>query len=130
MTYTGCETKLKRTLTNVAGIKNLRTSLVLYRFEFDVDLGFTTVRSVVKHLEQTTAFKCEMITRNGATLDVIPSEDTAMFVNRPWPEGVTEISPVDQHVLRVAFDPDVIGARDLIEDHWNGLARLAPVTGD
>lgn len=130
LTCTGCETKLKRTLETVAGIGNLRTSLVLSRAEFDVDLSFTTAELVVKHLERTTEFKCEIITRNGSTLDVIVSEDTATFINRPWPEGVTEISSVDQHIVRVAFDSEVIGARDLIEGSWNGLARLAPVSGD
>ncbi|KGO41716.1 ATPase, P-type, K/Mg/Cd/Cu/Zn/Na/Ca/Na/H-transporter [Penicillium expansum] len=130
MTCTGCETKLNRTLATVAGIKNLRTSLVLSRAEFDLDLNLSTMDFVMKHLERTTEFKCEIITSNGSTMDMIVSGDPFLIVNQAWPDGVSDISLVEKSTIRVSFDPEVVGARDLIEKHWGEIAKLAPICAD
>ena len=129
MTCAGCETKLNRTLATVSGVKNLKTSLILSRAEFDVDLNISSVKHVMKHLERTTEFQFDVITSSGSSMDIITSEDLSTFVNRPWPEGVTSIS-VNKDEIRVSFDPEVVGARDLIEKHWAGIARLAPPRDD
>ena len=39
MPCTGCERKLQRVLSSIAGVYNVKTSLVLGRAEFDVDAG-------------------------------------------------------------------------------------------
>ncbi|RMJ27207.1 copper-transporting ATPase [Aspergillus sp. HF37] len=130
MTCTGCETKLNRTLATVTGVKNLKTSLILSRAEFDLDLSFSTVKDVMKHLERNTEFRCDLITSNGSSMDIIASDDLSMFINRAWPEGVTDIALVGKDKVRVAFDPEVVGARDLLEKHWAGISRLAPTRGD
>lgn len=130
MTCTGCETKLNRTLATVTGVKNLRTSLVLSRAEFDLDLNLSTVDFIMKHLERTTEFKCETITSNGSTMDIIVSGDPFSIVNQAWPEGVSGISLVEDCTVRVSFDPEVVGARDLIEKHWGETAKLAPICAD
>ncbi|KAJ5766815.1 uncharacterized protein N7511_004431 [Penicillium nucicola] len=131
MTCTGCETKLNRTLATVSGVKNLKTSLILSRAEFDVDLNMSSVKHVMNHLERTTEFQFDVITSSsGSSLDIITSEDLSTFINRPWPEGVIEVFPINKDEIRVSFDPDVVGARDLIEKHWAGVARLAPTRDD
>lgn len=130
MTCTGCETKLNRTLATVTGVKNLRTSLVLSRAEFDLDLNLSTVEFIMKHLERTTEFKCETITSNGSTMDIVVSGDPFSIVNQAWPEGVSDISLVEDCTVRVSFDPEVVGPRDLIEKHWGETAKLAPICAD
>ena len=130
MTCTGCETKLNRTLATVSGVRNLKTSLILSRAEFDVDLSISSVKYVIKHLERTTEFQFDVITSRGSSMDIITSEDLSTFVSRPWPKGVTNVSPVNKDEIRVSFDPEVVGGRDLIEKHWAGVARLAPTRVD
>ncbi|KAJ6109285.1 hypothetical protein N7486_001519 [Penicillium sp. IBT 16267x] len=130
MTCTGCETKLNRTLATVSGVRNLKTSLILSRAEFDIDLNMLSVKDVMKHLERTTEFQFEVITTSGSSMDITVSKDLSNFVNRPWPAGVMDISPVKMDEIRVSFDPEVVGARDLIEKHWAGIARLAPTHDD
>lgn len=130
MTCTGCETKLNRTLATVNGVTNLKTSLVLSRAEFDIDLGRVTVDHVVKHLERTTEFKCELLNTKGSSLDVIVEESASDFMGRAWPDGVTGVSFIGKDVARVSFDPDVLGARDLLQKHWKGFTRLAPICAD
>lgn len=130
MTCTGCETKLHRTLMSVPGIKDLKTSLVLSRAEFDVDLNSSSADIVMKHLERTTEFRCEKISYHGSSLVIITSQSPLSFIDQTWPEGVLDILPINKNSVRVVFNPDVIGARDLVEKHWPGMAKLAPIDGD
>ncbi|KAL7948248.1 E1-E2 ATPase domain-containing protein [Trichoderma barbatum] len=132
MTCTGCETKLVRSLGTLSSVKNLKTSLVLARAEFDL-VGTVSVAEVTKHLERTTEFKCERITNQGSSLDIIVcSGNTAAFVNQPWPDGVTEVKAVDDKTVNVSFNAEIIGARDLIEHGWGDVpiqlatARIDP----
>ncbi|KAI9172605.1 E1-E2 ATPase-domain-containing protein [Paramyrothecium foliicola] len=131
MTCTGCETKLNRTLGAHPLVRNLKTSLVLSRAEFDV-ADAASVDEVLKHLERTTEFKCERVTNRGATLClIVPDGNAAAFVNRPWPQGVLDIKAIGKDSVEVNFDASVIGARDLYEGGWGDAAiRLAPPRPD
>lgn len=130
MTCTGCETKLQRTLASLTSVKNLKTSLVLSRAEFDLDLSTGSVDEVMKHLERTTEFKCEKVTNQGSNIDIITPGDAINFVNDSWPLGVTDANVVSKNVMNVAFDSKVVGARDLLEKGWDAPMALAPPRGD
>jgi Cu2+-exporting ATPase len=131
MTCTGCETKLVRTLGTHPVVKNLKTSLVLSRAEFDI-VGAASVVEVMKHLERTTEFKCERVANNGSNLDLIPPDgDAVAFVNQPWPKGVTEVRVTDKNTVNVSFDGKIVGARDLVNHGWGvGPIDLAPPRPD
>lgn len=130
MTCTGCETKLQRTLASLTSVKNLKTSLVLSRAEFDLDLSNGSVADVMKHLERTTEFKCEKVTNQGSNIDIITPGDAVGFVNDSWPLGVIDANVVSKNVMNVAFDSKIIGARDLLEKGWDTPMTLAPPRGD
>ncbi|KAM5347903.1 hypothetical protein ACJ41O_007727 [Fusarium nematophilum] len=130
MTCTGCETKLNRTLATVPAVKDLKTSLVLSRAEFNIDLRLGSVEEVVKHLERTTEFKCERVQNQGSSLDLIVTDEPSKFISQSWPDGVIEMALVDKQTVRVAFDPKVVGARDLAEKIWGPPVELAPPRGD
>lgn len=131
MTCTGCETKLVRTLSAYPPVKNLKTSLVLSRAEFDL-VGTASVARVMKHLERTTEFKCERVTNKGSNPDLVaPGGDAAAFVSQPWPDGVTEIRVVVKRTVNVSFDAKFIGARDLVDHGWgDSQIDLAPSRPD
>jgi Cd2+-exporting ATPase len=130
MTCTGCETKLNRTLATVPAVNDLKTSLVLSRAEFNIDLRLGSVDEVIKHLERTTEFKCERLQTKGSSLDFIVYGSTSTFIGQVWPEGVLEMSLVDKDTVRVSFDPEIVGARDLAERSWDPPVKLAPPRGD
>lgn len=118
MTCSGCETKLVRALGIHPAVKDLKTSLVLSRAEFDVASSASLVE-VLEYLGRTTEFKYERVTNKGSNFDIIaPDGDAAAFVNRPWPDGVTEVKIVDEKTVNISFDPKSIGARDLVERGW------------
>ena len=130
MTCTGCETKLSRTLATLPALTNIKTSLVLSRAEFDLDVGTTSAVEVMKHLERTTEFKCERVTNQGSRLDLICHGNPNDVVKSDWPNGVTEVQVVDQKTIRVDFDAKIVGARDLVEHGWPAPMSLAPPRAD
>ncbi|KAF5559756.1 Cu2+-exporting ATPase [Fusarium phyllophilum] len=130
MTCTGCETKLNRTLATVPAVNDLKTSLVLSRAEFNIDLRLGSVDEVIKHLERTTEFKCERLQTKGSSLDFIVNGSTSEFIGQTWPEGVLDMSLVDKDTVRVSFDPKIVGARDLAGRPWDPPVKLASPRGD
>lgn len=69
MTCTGCERKLNRVLSGMAGVHNVKISLVMGRAEFDVDAGLS-VYDVASVLERQTEFKC-VVSQKGHQLEVL-----------------------------------------------------------
>lgn len=130
MTCTGCETKLSRTLATLPSITKLKTSLVLSRVEFDLDTDSQSVAEVIKHLERTTEFKCERVTNQGSSLDLICTSDPTEIVKSDWPRGVIDVRMLDKRTIRVDFDPKVIGARDLVKNGWPNSISLAAPSAD
>ncbi|EHN03507.1 Pca1p [Saccharomyces cerevisiae x Saccharomyces kudriavzevii VIN7] len=129
MTCTGCETKLKRSLAALKSVQNLKTSLILSQAEFDLNISLASVKDVIKHLNRTTEFKYEQILTHGSTINIIVPGLAKDFVNSEWPEGVTELKVAGKNIVRVNFDPKVIGARDLIRKGWDVHVELASPTG-
>lgn len=128
MTCTGCETKLKRTLGNLA-VSNLKTSLVLGRADFDLNPTILSPSEVVLHLERTTEFKCKELTSHGSELRIKPGCEMKAFLRQDWPVGVTRMEMAGKSVVRVCFDAKIIGARRLLQE-LQPSATLAPYSGD
>jgi Cu2+-exporting ATPase len=130
MTCTGCETKLKRVLANLGPIRNLKTSLVLARAEFDLDGSISSVADIIKHIERTTEFKCERVRDRAGFLDFLCPSNLADSINCKWPDGVTDVTALDTKTIRVEFDAKIIGARDLAQKGWDNPMQLAPPRPD
>ncbi|KAK9447030.1 copper-translocating P-type ATPase [Limtongia smithiae] len=130
MTCTGCEVKLKRTLETMDSVKNLKTSLILARAEFDVDPGAESVSDIIKRLEHSTNFKCERILDNGTSVEVVVPRSAIEFVNYPWPDGVREVVVIAKGKVRISYDASVVGVRDLLKNGWEVPLCLAPEGGD
>ncbi|MCJ1347045.1 hypothetical protein MMC31_005266 [Peltigera leucophlebia] len=69
MTCAGCEQKLQRVLSGIPGVRHVKTSLVLGRAEFDVDVGLS-IDDVASLVERQTEFRCT-IYRKGHQLNVL-----------------------------------------------------------
>ena len=136
MTCTGCETKLNRTLNTQVAVSDLKTSLILSRAEFIVNLKLSTVEQVLAHLERTTEFKCERIKVQGSSmasleLCIDSNGPTSQWVaGDDWPVGVVDVSHTKMKTIVVTFNPRTIGARKLVESSWCSGTSLAPVRGD
>ncbi|KAL9082581.1 MAG: hypothetical protein Q9165_008854 [Trypethelium subeluteriae] len=127
MTCTGCETKLQRTLGTLPPVTNLKTSLVMARAEFRLDTAVMSPESVMKHLERTTEFKCERISTQGSNVEVLPG-NVKDFLDQPLPVGVNDMQLSGKNVVRINFDPNIIGARILIRNAKYPCELASPST--
>jgi Cd2+-exporting ATPase len=125
LTCTGCETKLSRALHSIRGVYNLHTSLLLSRAEFDFDEKASTVNEVIKSVHKITGFVCHRLTMGGQEVDVIVDGHPKDFVRRDYPAGVIQMVATGKQTVRITYDPEVIGARSLIESFGRPLKLAA-----
>jgi Cu2+-exporting ATPase len=62
MACTGCQTMLRWSLASLPAINNVKTSLILLRAKFDVNLSTASATEAIHHAKKTTKFKCCRIT--------------------------------------------------------------------
>ncbi|RDX54158.1 heavy metal translocatin [Lentinus brumalis] len=119
MTCTGCENKLIRILRGIPVIRNVKTSLVLCRAEFEFDNAATDVASLVQLIEKRSGFSAEVIkaasTRNLLLAVPRPLQDKAMDMPRPL--GVEGLARPNKDSLLIIYDPNVIGPRKVLEQY-------------
>lgn len=129
MTCTGCETKLERTLANIAGVSMIKTSLVLTRAEFDVSTAQISIDEVVKRLQKATGFECQKLSQDGHELEIMMTSIPAKLLEQ-YPPGILSISVTPDASLKISYDPQIIGARDIIEKIFDEQPELAPNRAD
>ena len=129
LTCVGCETKLFRSLHGIPGVHNLRTSLVLSQAEFDLDKKAGLVVEVIKSVETTTGFTCWRLNNEGQEIDVLVDGDAKAFVERKYPDGVTQMVASDKRIVRITYDAKVVGARALLEKCFDNPLKLATPRG-
>jgi heavy metal translocating P-type ATPase len=131
MTCTGCETQLERTLANIPGISNIKTSLLLCRAEFDVSTGQISIDDAVVRLQRATDFSCQVVSQNasGHELEVLALGFENILL-KPLPFGVISINSTSDSTIKITYNPQVTGARDIITSAFDQELRLAPIRPD
>ena len=129
MTCVGCETKLRRSLATIKAVQNLKTSLVLCRAEFDLNLRYESVDSIIDQLQRMTEFKYEELKEDGSAIEICPS-DVKSFVQQDLPNGVLSLQAVDKNTVRICYNPRIVGARDLVEQGFGIPLSIAPIKPD
>lgn len=125
MDCSGCGNKLERTLRDLPGVSSVRVNFVMRHAEFTLAVSITSAEHVAKAVERATGFKCTILASDDQTLDIIASRIAAKSILNLAIPGVTQITSVDNKVVRLSYDPAMIGARTLLGmlgDHSRGLA--------
>lgn len=125
MTCVGCEIKLFRSLSVIPGIRNLQTSLVLSRAEFDKDADASSLSELIREIGKKTGFSCQRLSTHGQKLDLLVPGDARDFVNQKLPHGIERITATDKTTVQVSYDAKLIGARDVLQAFGPGPS-LAP----
>ncbi|MCJ1365870.1 hypothetical protein MMC16_004995 [Acarospora aff. strigata] len=130
MTCVGCETKLYRFLNSFPSAINIQTSLLLSRAEFDLDLSIHSVHDITSSIKKCTGFACERIRNGGQDIDVVVAGGGKDLVDRNPPLGVTDMVFLGTRVVRITYNPSIVGARELIENGFGTSISLAPPRPD
>jgi copper chaperone CopZ len=130
MTCTGCERKLHKSLKSLSAVSNIKTSIILSQAEFDL-CGSVPGGSIISFIEKRTGFTCTKVVQKAIRLDMTLDggvRDLAENEDRPF--GVTDLIILNKTMIRVIYDPDTIGARDLLSNSFFQGAKLSPVAPD
>ncbi|KAK4194299.1 E1-E2 ATPase-domain-containing protein [Triangularia verruculosa] len=138
MTCSGCGNKLERTLKAVIGVSNVRVNFVLGTAEFSLDVANAVADDVIRTAERATGFRCARVAGGRGdevqTLDLLPTSQAAAeaFADLSV-AGLGDVSypgKEKRNLVRVAFDPSVVGARDLVAQIGDLASGLAPPRDD
>ena len=126
MTCSGCELKLTRTLANFDHVQNLQVSVILARAAFDLDTSRMSYDELLTYLRRATEFSYERVSTKGQEIDVLCPQGAKAFAKNLAPLGVTGMKPVTDKIARIAYDPKILGARDLLNS-FDAPLQLAPM---
>ena len=87
MTCTGCERKLRNVLSSISGVNNVKTSCVVRRLEFDLNVSIL-VEDVISLIERQTEFKC-ILYQGGYQIEVLVPERLFAAASGPRNQTVT-----------------------------------------
>jgi Cu2+-exporting ATPase len=127
MTCSGCETKLSRSLSSIPSVKNVQASLLLSRAEFDVNTSVISIDGLIAQIKRLTGFSAEVMTGDEHEIEVHVTGDPKIFIGQILPAGVLDVTVVDKDIVRIRYDVQVTGARDLLERGFDNPLQIAPV---
>lgn len=124
-----CGQELHQVAANIKAIKNLKVSVPHKQVDFDVNLSLASAADVIELIQRSTTWKCERVIEGACSLDIVPNNPTE-FVSKPLPMGVSQASAIDKKMVRIYYDPKVVGARDLVQIGFGAPLTLAKSSVD
>ncbi|UNI22330.1 hypothetical protein JDV02_008228 [Purpureocillium takamizusanense] len=130
MTCSGCGNKMERTLKALPGVSLVRVNFVMGSAEFSLDASVTTPDEVIRATERATGFRCTRRSNDDQTVDLLASGGSAKVLADIAIPGVTQATMLNKNVVRLTYDPAMIGARTLVERVGDLVGGLAPPRDD
>ncbi|KAM5470125.1 putative P-type Cu(2+) transporter [Microsporum audouinii] len=127
MTCSGCGNKLSKALQEIPAVFNVRVNFVLGNAEFDLNTNEISVDALVEKVDRVTGFRCVKSSNDDQHVDLVVPGGSAGLTVDTLPNGVTQVDVLDAKTVRVAYDPSVIGPRDLIHALGDRTAGLTPI---
>ncbi|KAK2007925.1 heavy metal translocatin [Colletotrichum eremochloae] len=131
MDCTSCADKLMRVLGAAAGVSRAQVNFVNGRGEFGLDISVADADEVIRFAAAASGFSLSRVVGGDHFLLLSASAAEGKRLAAEPPRGVTDVKCLDKKTVRLAYDPAVIGARDLLAlvgDRCGG--GLAPPRGD
>ncbi|OHE90373.1 copper-transporting P-type ATPase [Colletotrichum orchidophilum] len=130
MTCSGCGNKLERTLKGIPGVSGVRVNFVMGNAEFTLDGAAGKAEDIIRNTARVTGFHCTRMSGDDQTLDILASGPSAKALADLAIIGVRDVNLVDKKVVRVTYDPAVVGARTLLSKLGPYSTGLAPPRDD
>ncbi|POR33533.1 P-type cation-transporting ATPase [Tolypocladium paradoxum] len=130
MTCSGCGSKTERTLKALPGVSSVRVNFVMGSAEFSLDTSAATPDEVIRGVERATGFRCTRLSNDDETVDLLASGTSAKALADVAIPGITQAAILNKKVVRVTYDPAIIGARTLVDKVGALSSGLAPPRDD
>jgi len=130
MTCSGCGNKMERTLKALTGVSAVRVNFVMGHAEFSFDPNVAKVEEVIRSAARATGFHCTRMSNDDQTLDILASGVAAKALTELDILGVNQVSVIDKKMVRLTYDPAVVGARTLAGKLGGVSGGLAPPRDD
>ncbi|KAF2760312.1 putative P-type cation-transporting ATPase [Pseudovirgaria hyperparasitica] len=130
MTCSGCEKKLIKAFRRIPTIRNEKTSQVLARAEYEIDISVISIDESISQLKRVTSYSFEQLADDiGQALEILSGHPDALMKVGQCP-GVQLVDRPDNNnpqLLRIYYNAAEVGARDLLEHRLADIKpRLAP----
>ncbi|XP_044716437.1 e1-E2 ATPase domain-containing protein [Hirsutella rhossiliensis] len=130
MTCSGCGNKMARTLKAINGVSSARVNFVMGCAEFCHDTSVASSDQVIRAAERATGFRCIKLSSDDQTIDLLAGGHSARTLADAAIPGVTQAAILSKNVVRVSYDPTVVGARTLMQRIGTLSGGLAPPCSD
>lgn len=134
MDCSGCGNKVTCALSRIPGASDIRVNFVMGHAEFLLDTSAMSIRYAVRAVERTTGFTCTVLTSDDQILDILASKTQGaeeIISRTEGIEGVSQAVAIEKgRIVRVSYDPTIIGARTLLEKLGKTSDDLAPPEDD
>ncbi|PFH61476.1 hypothetical protein XA68_17307 [Ophiocordyceps unilateralis] len=130
MTCSGCGIKMERVLKAQAGVSSVRVNFVMGSAELSLDTSITSPDGLVRAAERGSGFRCTRLSSDDQAIDFLAAGPSAKALVNATIPGVRETTMVSSRVVRVTYDPAVIGARALMRQVGPFSSGLAPPVDD
>ncbi|KAK5655106.1 hypothetical protein OQA88_6005 [Cercophora sp. LCS_1] len=132
MDCSSCGTKLERALMSEPGVFNVRVNFVMGSAEFDLDpeAAVGSLDAILLRAEKATTKRIKPVIGGDQTIDLLASGDAANAIVKSDIGGVSDITIVNKKMVRITYNPAIVGARRLIELTSNMSTGLAPPGSD
>ena len=122
----GCANKIFKFLGSVPDVRGLRVNLILLQAEFDLNTRRTSVANVIDLVRNALGYTCERIEKKWHEIEAIVPDIFKMAIDNTFPTGVKDVVDLGQNLIRIQYDPEAVGARDLLRNGFGIPLDLAP----
>jgi len=126
MTCTGCENKLTRALHTLPGLSNIRVVFVHGRADFDLDTTVIKAKDAILRAQEITGFELSRVQCEWQQIDVLMHKAEASQLARDLLPGVIDVEILESDTARLTYDPEITGARDLMNRLGASVHGLSP----
>ena len=122
----GCANKIFKFLRSVPDVRDLRVNPVLLLAEFDLNTKRTSVASIIILVRIATGYTCEQMTKKWHEVEAIAPNTSKNSIGNAYRAGVKQVINLPKNLIRIQYDPEVVGTRDLLQNGFETPLQLAP----
>lgn len=122
----GCANKIFKFLRSVPDVCELRVNPILLQAEFDLNTKRTSAASIIILIRNATGYICERVTKKWHEIEAIAPNTLEKPIGNANPAGVKQVVNLAKDLMRIQYDPEAVGARDLLQSGFETPLHLAP----